>query len=52
MPKFTLVSSAHSLMPLRTLAAQSYCSFSSFLFFTLRDEPDLWRKDLTGSVKL
>ena len=31
---------------------QNYCSFSSCLFFTLRGEPDLWRKDLTASVKL
>ena len=33
MPEFTQVASAHSLMPLRALVAQSYCSFSSFLFF-------------------
>ena len=32
-PEFTLVASAHSLMALRALAAQNYCSFSSFLFF-------------------
>ena len=52
MPEFTLVASVHALMTLRALAAQTYCSFSSFLFFTLRGEPDLWRKDLTASVKL
>ena len=27
------IASAHSLMSLRTLAAQNYCSFSSFLIF-------------------
>ena len=31
MPEFTLVASALSFLPLRALAAQSYCSFSSFL---------------------
>ena len=32
-PELMLVASAHFLMSLRTLAAQNYCSFSSFLFF-------------------